>query len=181
MMIFYLLNKNFGLQINICYIYIKELWPLIHNSESPPNFVRSFHLSLADTYPNLIKIRYLGQTSPALRICKSSASSYTSHSCSIVDLHVSFSVWMLIYSLSHWQLITLFPGMVLIQLLFLTNREEKWLLGLRLAAVIVVLILFLTFFFKLRQSSSKSGGHNNSICIQLPSVNTDEDFESASV
>ena len=71
--------------------------------------------------------------------------------------------------------------MVLIQLLFLTKREEKWLLGLRLAAVIVVLILFLTFFFKLRQSSSKSGGHNNSTCIQLPYVNTDEDFESASV
>ena len=57
--------------------------------------MRSFHLSLADTYPNLIKIRYHGQTisatSPALRICKPSASSYTSHSCSIVDLHVSFS------------------------------------------------------------------------------------------
>ena len=87
----------------------------------------------------------------------------------------------LIYSLTRWQLITFFPGMVLIQPLFLTNRAEKWLLGLWLAAVMVILLtLFLRFFFKLRQCSSNSGGHNNGTCIQLPSVNTDNGFELAS-
>ena len=71
--------------------------------------------------------------------------------------------------------------MVLI-LLFLTNRAEKWFLGLWLAAVMVILLtLFLRIFFKLRQCSSNSGSHNNGTCIQLPYVNTDNGFESASV
>ena len=98
----------------------------------------------------------------------------------IASLTITMSPSRLIYSL--WQLITFFPGMVLIQLLFLTNRAEKWLLGLWLAAVMVIfLMLFSRFFFELRQCSSNNGGQNNGTCIQLPSVNTDDGFESASV
>ena len=56
------------------------------------------------------------------------------------------------------------------------------LVGLWLATVMVILLtLFLRFFFKLRECSSNSDDHNNGTCIQLPFVNTDNGFQSASV
>ena len=69
--------------------------------------------------------------------------------------------------------------------LWLCNRDEKLLLGIKIASAIVGFMIFIQFIVilirKLRESHSGSGGVINSqVSIQLPAMNTDDGSVTAS-